>query len=389
MDVGALGQYLREAREANEIELGDAVAKLRIRRPILEAFEAGEFAATGMLDIQVRGMLRNYARHLELDEEHILQLYDDARYGKAEHRGRRNQDASTPAAVPNRSAHSSAAMPAIDLAEKRAVRRRGRLRTAALLAVSLAAIAIIVFVTSELIDLETDDALLDESLRPEFIADMPPTATFTPSSTLTPTALTATPSNRARYSGSGVLASIQINQRTWIRISADAVEQFAGVAAPDTLLEYAAISEITVRASNAMALDIMWNGQQQGQFGGRGQQVDIRFTVDEVNYSTGAGVAPSPALSPTLRPSDVAATLLAQFTPTGTAGPSPTPTTTFTPGPTASDTPTVTLTPSDTATSAATATVTDTPTITLTPSSTAILPPRVTQANWTPTKEGA
>lgn len=387
MDVGALGQYLREAREANEIELDDVVAKLRIRRPILEAFEAGEFAATGMSDIQARGMLRNYARYLELDEEHILQRHDDARYGKAAGRGR-NKDSSTPAAVPNRSAHSSAAMPAIDLAEKRAVRRRGLLRTVALLTVSLAAIVIIIFVTSELIDAETDDARLDESLRPEFIADMPPTATFTPSPTFTPTALTATPSNRARYSGSGVLASIQVNQRTWIRISVDAVEQFAGIAAPDTLLEYAAISEITVTASNGMALDIIWNGRQQGQFGGRGQQVDIRFTVDTVDSSVGAGVAPSPALSPTLRTSDVAATLLAQLTPTGTVGPSPTPTATFTPEPTASDTLTSTLTPSDTATSTATATVTDTPTITSTPSPTAILPPRATQANWTPTKQG-
>ena len=384
MDVGALGQHLRDSREANEIELEDAVAKLRIRRPILEAFEAGEFAATGMSDIQVRGMLRNYARHLELDEEHILRLYDDARYGKAA-----GGDSSTQTTAPNHIAHSPAAMPAIDLAEKRAARRGGLLRTVALLAVSLAAIAIIVFVTSELIDSEVDDALLDESLKPEFIADMPPSATFTASPAFTPPAPTATPSNRAGYSGSGVLASIQINQRTWIRISADAVEQFVGVAAPDTLLEYAAISEIAVTASNAMALDIIWNGQQQGQFGGRGQQVDIRFTVDEVNYSVGAGAAPSPALSPTPRPSDAAATLLAQFTSTGTVGPSPPPTAAFTSGPTATSTPTIAPTPSDTATSAATATVTDTATITLTPSSTAILPPRVTQANLTPTKEGA
>ena len=384
MDVGALGQHLRDSREANEIELEDAVAKLRIRRPILEAFEAGEFAATGMSDIQVRGMLRNYARHLELDEEHILRLYDDARYGKAAGGG-----SSTQTTAPNHIAHSPAAMPAIDLAEKRAARRGGLLRTVALLAVSLAAIAIIVFVTSELIDSEVDDALLNESLKPEFIADMPPSATFTASPAFTPTAPTATPSNRAGYSGSGVLASIQINQRTWIRISADAVEQFVGVAAPDTLLEYAAISEIAVTASNAMALDIIWNGQQQGQFGGRGQQVDIRFTVDEINYSVGAGAAPSPALSPTPRPSDAAATLLAQFTSTGTVGPSSTPTAAFTSGPTATSTPTIAPTPSDTATSAATATATNTATITLTPSSTAILPPRVTQANLTPTKEGA
>ncbi len=372
MDAYALGQHLRESREANEIELEEAVARLRIRRPILEAFEAGEFAATGMSEIQVRGMLRNYARYLELDEEHILQLYDAAHYNATAQRSRRRQ--ATPGV-----------MPAIDLAQTRAARRRSLSRTVTLLTVSLAAIAIIVFVTWQLISSETQDLLRNESIVPEFIADIPSTMTFTPSPTFTPTMPTATPSNRARYSGSGVLASIQINQRTWLRVSADAVEQFVGVAAPDTLLEYDAISEITLTASNAMALDIIWNGQQQEPFGGRGQQVDIAFTVDEVRSITGAGAAPSPAMSPTLGPSASAVTLLAQLTPTSAPGPSPTPTLAFTPN----DTPTLTWTPSHTPTSPATATVTNTPTITLTPPSTAILPPRVTQAGLMPTKAGS
>lgn len=381
MDAHALGQHLREARESNEIELEEAVAKLRIRQPILEAFEAGEFAATGMSEIQVRGMLRNYARYLELDEEQILQLYDAAHYDGTAQRGRRRQ--------------GEAAMPAIDLAQARAARRRGLSRTVTLLTVSLAAIAIIVFVTWQLISSETQDLLRSESIGPEFIADIPATMTFTPSPTFTPTMPTATPSNRARYSGSGVLASIQINQRTWLRVSADAVEQFVGVAAPDTLLEYAAISEITLTASNGMALDIIWNGQQQEPFGGRGQQVDITFTVDEVHSIKGAGAAPSPAMSPTLGPSATAVTLLAQLTPTSTPGPSPMPTLTWTPN----DMPTLTWTPSHTPTSAptasgtptstATATVTNTPTITLTPPPTAILPPRVTQSGLMPTKAGS
>ena len=41
MDAYSLGQYLREAREAKEIEIEDVVAKLRIRQPILESFRGG------------------------------------------------------------------------------------------------------------------------------------------------------------------------------------------------------------------------------------------------------------------------------------------------------------------------------------------------------------
>ena len=358
MDAIALGQYLREARESNEIELDDAVAKLRIRRPILESFEAGEFAAAGLSDIQARGMLRNYARHLELDEEQVLQFYDEARYGQT--KGRRQAD---PRVIAN-------PLAAVDLAENRAARRRGLLRGFILLLVSSAAIAIIVFVTSQLIDSETDDALLDESLRPEFIADAPSTGVPTPSPAMTSAPPTSTPSDRAIYSGSGVLASVQVNQRTWLRVSADAVEQFVGIAAPNTLLEYDAISEITLTASNAMALDIIWNGQQQGQFGGRGQQVDITFTVDAIDYRTGAWAAPSPGFSPTPLLSALSPT---PFAPTEASPPSPSPTVT------ASASPVPTAAP----------TASDTPTITLTPTETAILPPRVTQAGLIPTKEGA
>ena len=90
MDAYSLGQYLREAREANEIEIADVVAKLRIRQPILESFEAGEFEVRGVPEIQIRGLLRIYARFLELDEDHVLLLYDQMRFAleKGRHGGR-------------------------------------------------------------------------------------------------------------------------------------------------------------------------------------------------------------------------------------------------------------------------------------------------------------
>lgn len=443
MDAFSLGQYLRESREVQELELDDVVQQLRIRRSVLEAFEMGDFSMGGASDIQVRGFLRNYSRFLSLDEERVLQMYYAARYGKPttkrRRRRRRKDTEPKPPTAPRRITDTPPALPAIDLAELRARRSRSLLQTVALIVVSLAAIAIIVFVTVELINSERDDVVLDEALQRGFIADLPPTTTFTPSPTFTPTQVSPTPSNRLQYSGTGVLASIEITQRTWIRITADAIEQYVGIAEPGMLLEYTAIGEIDVTASNAMGLDVVWNGQPQRQFGGRGQRVDITFTVEDVDYSTGPGFAPSPELSPTPQPSatSIAATLLAQLTPTNTEGPSPTPTITPTPSdtptvtntptmtytpsitPTPSDTPTITntptetLTPSDTPPPTNTPTVTPTPTltntptltptptltltptntltpsITPTPSETAILPPRVTQEGLTPTKEGA
>ena len=129
MDAFSLGQFLRNAREANEIELADAVAKLRIRQPILEAFEAGDFAATNMSDIQIRGMLRNYARFLALDEEQVLRFYDEARFGK-QRRGRwglRRQSKPKAGGSPSRDAQLP--MQEIDYEQSRAQRRRRLWRT--------------------------------------------------------------------------------------------------------------------------------------------------------------------------------------------------------------------------------------------------------------------
>ena len=77
MDLLAFGQFLREAREQREISLDEAVKTLKIQRRILESFEEGDFSQGGS-PVQVRGMLRNYARFLRLEEDIVLQHYETA-----------------------------------------------------------------------------------------------------------------------------------------------------------------------------------------------------------------------------------------------------------------------------------------------------------------------
>lgn len=388
MDTYSFGQFLREAREARGIELAEAVAALRIRQPILEAFEAGEFVVANLSDIQVRGMLRNYAGFLQLDEEDVLQRYREARFGK-KGRGRwrlrgKAQSSPKPAGRPG----AAAPMQEIDVEQVRAARRRRWISLALIFAFSAGAIALIAFVTNELIEMpmvdESETTLIAADASPETA----PTATRRPAPTFTPTAIPPTPSNRAPYSGSGVLASIMMTQRSWIRIVGDGVERYAGIAVPGALLEYDANSEILVTASNAMGLDVIWNGQPQGQIGGRGQRVDLRFTVDQVEYTLGQPGAPTP-ISPTAPVTATmtltSAAVIVTATPAAdiveVASPRPAATMAETAAP--SDTPL----PSATAT--ATPTATDTATASMTPTLSAILPPRVTQLGLPPTKEGA
>ncbi|MDE2951186.1 MAG: DUF4115 domain-containing protein [Chloroflexota bacterium] len=378
MDAYSLGQFLRSSREAKEIELAEVVDKLRIRQPILEAFEAGDFAATEMSEIQIRGMLRNYARFLGLDEDDVLRLYDDARFGKSRRRtwlwrsdrkadsGSRRGDAPPP-------------MQEIDAEQSRSFHRRRLWSVFLLFVLSTAAIGTIAFVTMELIGLQGAAEVADSTAAAEAQITAPAVQTLEPAPTTVPTVATPTPALRSRYSGSGVLVNILATQRNWMRIIADGIERFAGIAGPDTVLEYSALTEIIVSASNAMGLDIEWNGQQQPRAGGRGQRVDMRFSAADIAISLGPDGAPT-LVSPTTRATAFAAMTIAALTPSDTPGPSPSPTLTPAPTDTLTLAPTPTLVPSVTPTTSDTPTATKIPTITLTPSETAILPPRVTQA---------
>ena len=389
MDAYSLGQYLREAREAKEIEIEDVVAQLRIRQPILESFEAGEFEVRGVPEIQIRGLLRIYARFLDQDEDHVLLLYDQMRLalekGRRGRRGRRRRP--EPIEEPF---SSTQPLQEIELVERRSSGFRSVLRVLFLLLLSAAAVAVIAFVTLELVGTEL-------GAEPETATEAPeiaPSATAAAPATEAPEATVDFAVNRTQYSGSGILVSLLLTQRSWLSLEVDSAEAYVGIAPAETLLEYSADSEVLLSASNALALDLIWNGQRQGQIGARGQRVDIRFTADTAVVSLGpasdlASETPTEAVvvevvvAAVEQESEQAAQQEAEPSPTAIIEVTLVPTVT----PIATDPPTaqasVTPLPTEVTIPTATATATEPP------DPTAILPPRVTQAGLPPTKEGA
>lgn len=402
MDAQALGRYLRDSREAKELTLEDAERTLHIRSRILEAFESGDFQVSGASKVQIRGFIGNYARYLGLDEERVLQYYEASelelqrRDRRGKKRNKRATDTLTPVA-PRAITDTNPSLPAIPLSEINEYRRRRRtnwLNRLGMMAVAGLSLTVIIFVVTQLLNRPQGDIIPE--IVPELLIPPSPTPLITAIPTFTPIVVGPTPLPQVaqNYTGRGVLVTILMAQRTWISIASDGIQQFSGIVRPGVTLEYPAQNEITLTASNAEALVVTWNGQPQGAFGGRGQKVDVTFTVDNIRVQSGPGFDPTSEFTATPIPTSEinVGELIAALTPTSTPGPSPTPTNTptITPTPsetpTPSDTPTITLTPSDTPTITLTPTMTLTPTITLTPSPTAILPPRVTQENLIPTK---
>jgi len=260
------------------------------------------------------------------------------------------------------------------------------------------AYAVIVFVA--LLFLEDEEALpLPAGGLPRLL---PPTALPTVAWQLPATEVPGrSPAMRERqiaqnWNGSGVLVTIEAAQRTWLLVMGDDEEVFVGMLRPGEYVEAAARFEVLLRAGNAEALLITWNGQEQGIPGLRGQLVEMTFTQTSVAIETAAGFEPTSeftATAPATSTLEVSALL-------GTTTPESTPD--RLPGPVLRSPPTITRTSAPgapvTATMTSTARATATPTVTLTataartataivsPSATAVLPPRVTLPPLTPAK---
>lgn len=348
MDAFSLGQLLRESREAKELTLNHAEDTLRIRRVILEAFEAGNFDQVDASPVQLRGLIRNYARYVGQDEELILQYYDSvldgahrngrqvarrqskARERTAQRRGRSgepdtrsSQSAPVVAARPN----TESARPAT-LSDHRRPHPVVRLaRTLLLLISSVAAIGLIAFVTIQLLQRPTAASDEVQTTQIGVVGDLPSTLTLTPRASPTPLpGATLVPMAAQNYAGEPVFVTMEFRQRVWLRVMVDGVEQFAGLVRPqEAVLEYRAVNEIAVSASSAAALVVTYNGQPQSVFGARGQAIDIIFRPnDDVEISTGPGFDPTPVFSPTPQDTSIpfASTLLAEQTASPTPDPS-------------------------------------------------------------------
>lgn len=73
-----LGEKLRKLREDFRMSLGEVSKATRIQVKYLEYLEAGAYEKLPA-DVYVRGFLRSYARHLNVDEQALVKLYERER----------------------------------------------------------------------------------------------------------------------------------------------------------------------------------------------------------------------------------------------------------------------------------------------------------------------
>jgi len=317
MEPQALGRLLRQSREAKELTLDEAERALRIRRRILESFEVGDFVLPEFAPIQLRGFVRNYARYLGLDEDRILTFYEEAleelahgggslagrRRGRKRASSRKKRADSADAASSRGAAPTSSATARQSSGLDEPRRGGGLLAGMARVLVAIAAVIVILLGAAELLRTDPGEgAGAEANDLSDILGALPVQPTFTPlpiQTTATPTlALLLQPG----FTGQGVLVSIEITQRTYLRVFTDGVSQFDGLARTGDLLEFPAGGSVTISAGNAEALRIVYNGERQPIFGDRGQKVDLTFTLTGVEVVTGSGFEPTSEIAPTPLP---------------------------------------------------------------------------------------
>jgi len=277
MDLQAFGQFLREAREQREVSLNDAVKTLKIQRRILESFEEGDFSQGGS-PVQVRGMLRNYARFLRLEEDSVLGHYETALIPPKSSRWAKKTTEETqsvkPVTQPRR--ETLTAIPLSGSGRRNSGPRFawiGRLFTT-LLGIGL--IGIIVFFVGQILNhTPPPEGNVQPTLAGEISTLDPTLATATYTATWTPIAFE--PSVTPLFTGGtdGFALDMTFVQRSWSRVLIDGEEKYVGIARPGDTQTYRATETVEITLANAAAVELSINGQTQASFGTRGEQVTL------------------------------------------------------------------------------------------------------------------
>jgi cytoskeletal protein RodZ len=259
---------LKAAREDQGITLEQVEEDIHIRRHLLEALEESNLKNFPS-PVITRGLIRNYAKYLNLDPIEALTLYDGN--GIVPVKGQRL----TPNGIEFMNL-SMAPRPIISWD----------------LIIGILLFLLVIGGFGYL----TYSTVIQPSLTPtptktpgaagltEDAALLLPTVTPLPTDTPTPLPPTDTPTPIIY---GGVTVELQIKQPSWIQILVDDVKAFEGILQPGESKNWTGQRRVAIRAGNAGGVEVIVNGINRGLMGGEGQVVDqIWEKVDDPSVLT-------------------------------------------------------------------------------------------------------
>lgn len=256
-----LSVWLRQVREARDETLRDVEAATRIRVRFLRMLEEGEFDALPGGEVQVRGFLRIYARHLDLSPREVLARYDE------EVRPTEPVPAVVPVVEP------PPAPPARPVARPTPP-RPGRptspmpqwLSLETLIITCIVLIILLVIVIAAMV-------IVGRGRGDKEATTVAPATASAGAVTLSIEAATpppATPTFPVDPQGY-VMLTLDSTEHVWVRVTVDGMTAFEGMLDPGQSETWSGKEEIVVETGNGAGLQVTVNGQSQGAMCGRAE----------------------------------------------------------------------------------------------------------------------
>jgi len=298
----AIGAQLRGQRETLGLSLEEVEEQTLIRTHYLTALETGDFASLPST-VQGRGMLKNYASYLGLDQEALLLQFAEG-----------VQIGFQAKILPERARPKPAAPASKSPPAPRQPTFLRRLFSGDLFwGVSLI-VLLVGFVGWGLLTILSTRRTQTVQPTPPSIADV---LLKTPTLTITPTLATPTATNAGIFyptviitqqpldeggtpegtpivntSPGKVHLNVIVRQRAWMRVVVDGEVQFEGRVQPGSAYPYSAAQRIELVTGNAAGLQVYYNDQDLGVLGYQNQVVERIYTD--------AGIeTPMPTITPT------------------------------------------------------------------------------------------
>ena len=290
-----IGTVLRERREMLNLSLADVERFTHLKRPYLEALEAGHFDDLPST-VQGRGMLNNYATFLSMDENVVITQYAAALEAKRLER-----------LPPSKSQPIVSGKIRINIPEP-----FRKYMNADLLLGGALILAIFIFLLWGSVSVFGTNSSKQTIEAPSISEVLQTTPTFavTLAITLTPQSNT-TPGAPTNVAGGAQLTSvvptpvvtknaapvqlyIVAQQRAYLRVSVDGKIIFDGRVIPGNVYTYSGNKNIELLTGNASALEVYFNQTFVGKLGNVGQVANLSFT--EKGMST---PVPAPTEKPT------------------------------------------------------------------------------------------
>ena len=255
-----VGDILRREREKQGLTIADIEKGTSIRGLYIEHIERGNIGELPGL-VYAKGFVRNYAKFLRLNAEALVQQFAEE-----------NGSTPPPAPAEPESAPRRISLSTVGDESLSSISIGG---TSSSYASIFGKLAAGIIVLAALVG--GGVAAISAINSPAQVPAAPPVKTEQPAAPTAAAEADASDTARAAHAD-GVNVSVTLTERCWTEVSVDGKSVFEGIIEKGKTESWKGKESVVIRAGNAGALDVTFNGRKLGKFGDNGEVLERTFS---------------------------------------------------------------------------------------------------------------